>query len=64
MTEAPAPSLARAKEVAMKFSVMIWPFSGTEKELIELCHENLASYKKPKSVEFVTSLPRTRAERF
>jgi acyl-CoA synthetase (AMP-forming)/AMP-acid ligase II len=29
-----------------------------EDELIELCRENLASYKKPKSVEFVTSLPR------
>lgn len=31
---------------------------GLEDELIELCRENLASYKKPKSVEFVSSLPR------
>lgn len=29
-----------------------------EKELIDYCKQNLASYKKPKSVEFVDSLPR------
>ena len=32
---------------------------GRESEVIELCKANLASYKKPKSVEFVQSLPKT-----
>ncbi|MCX8125893.1 MAG: AMP-binding protein, partial [Dehalococcoidia bacterium] len=30
---------------------------ATEKEIIELCRNNLASYKKPTSVDFVDSLP-------
>ncbi len=30
-----------------------------ELEVIEYCRQNLASYKKPKYVQFVTSLPRT-----
>ena len=32
---------------------------ATEEEIIELCKANLASYKKPSSVEFVDSLPMT-----
>ncbi|MFC1845955.1 long-chain-fatty-acid--CoA ligase [Chloroflexota bacterium] len=32
--------------------------SVTEEELIELCKSKLASFKKPKSVEFVSSLPK------
>jgi len=32
--------------------------SLTEAEVIDFCKANLASYKKPKSVEFVTELPR------
>jgi acyl-CoA synthetase (AMP-forming)/AMP-acid ligase II len=32
--------------------------SLTETEVIDFCKTNLASYKKPKSVEFVTELPR------
>ena len=32
---------------------------ATEEEIIALCRENLASYKKPKSVEFRDELPRT-----
>jgi len=31
--------------------------SATEEELIEFCRERLASYKKPKSVDFVDSMP-------
>jgi len=31
----------------------------TEEEISELCKANLASYKKPSSVEFVESLPMT-----
>jgi acyl-CoA synthetase (AMP-forming)/AMP-acid ligase II len=31
---------------------------ATEEELIEHCRERLASYKKPKSVDFVESIPR------
>jgi acyl-CoA synthetase (AMP-forming)/AMP-acid ligase II len=30
----------------------------SEEEVIEYCKSHLASYKKPKSVEFVESLPR------
>jgi len=29
-----------------------------EEEVVEYCKKHLASYKKPKSVEFVESLPR------
>jgi len=32
--------------------------SATEEDLIEHCRSNIASYKKPKSVEFVDALPR------
>ena len=32
--------------------------TATEEELIEYCKQNLASYKKPKSVDFVRALPR------
>jgi acyl-CoA synthetase (AMP-forming)/AMP-acid ligase II len=31
---------------------------ATEKELIAFCKENIASYKKPKSVDFVENLPK------
>jgi len=30
----------------------------TQEEIIEICRQNLASYKKPRSVEFVNELPR------
>ncbi len=33
----------------------------TEEEIIELCKDNLASYKKPKSVELVDALPKNLA---
>lgn len=33
--------------------------NASEEEIISLCKENLASYKKPKSVEFRDELPRT-----
>jgi len=33
--------------------------SATEQELIQFCRERLASYKKPKSVDFVPELPKT-----
>ncbi|MFH1112824.1 MAG: long-chain-fatty-acid--CoA ligase [Pseudomonadota bacterium] len=32
---------------------------ATEREIIDLCRENIASYKKPKSVEFVEQLPKS-----
>ena len=32
--------------------------SFTEQELIAFCKENIASYKKPKSVDFVENLPK------
>jgi acyl-CoA synthetase (AMP-forming)/AMP-acid ligase II len=31
---------------------------ATAEEIIEYCRQNLAPYKKPKSVEFVSDLPR------
>jgi acyl-CoA synthetase (AMP-forming)/AMP-acid ligase II len=31
----------------------------TEEEIISLCKENIASYKKPRSVEFVQQLPKS-----
>ncbi|MFH1623756.1 MAG: long-chain-fatty-acid--CoA ligase, partial [Pseudomonadota bacterium] len=34
---------------------------ASEQEIINFCKENLASYKKPKSVEFLDVLPRTAA---
>lgn len=34
---------------------------ATEEEIIQLCKDNLASYKKPKSVEFVDALPKNMA---
>jgi long-chain acyl-CoA synthetase len=33
--------------------------SLTEKELIQYCRENLTNYKVPKSVEFITEMPKT-----
>ena len=33
--------------------------AATEAEIIDFCKERLASYKKPKSVEFWDSLPKT-----
>jgi acyl-CoA synthetase (AMP-forming)/AMP-acid ligase II len=32
---------------------------ATESDIIDLCKENIASYKKPKSVEFVDQLPKS-----
>ena len=31
----------------------------SEDEIIQLCKDNLASFKKPRTVEFVTALPKT-----
>jgi fatty-acyl-CoA synthase len=33
--------------------------TATEEEIIAFCKENLARYKAPKSVEFLSALPRT-----
>ena len=30
----------------------------SEREIIDFCKQNLASYKKPKSVEFINGLPK------
>ncbi len=32
---------------------------ASKEEIIELCKQNLASYKKPKSVEFIDELPKS-----
>jgi len=32
--------------------------SATEQEIIDYCKENFASYKKPKSVDFIDELPK------
>jgi long-chain acyl-CoA synthetase len=44
---------------AVKAVVALVPgTSVTETELIEYCRSRIASYKKPRSVEFVEALPR------
>lgn len=49
---------------AVKAVVVLKPGSqADEREIIDFCKGNLASYKKPRSVDFVTSLPRTGAEK-
>ncbi len=45
---------------AVKAIVVLKPgVSASEEEIVEFCKKNLASYKKPRSVEFWESLPRT-----
>ena len=45
---------------AVKAYVVLKPGQTmTEREIIELCEKNLASYKRPKYVEFVDALPKT-----
>jgi acyl-CoA synthetase (AMP-forming)/AMP-acid ligase II len=47
---------------AIKAMVLLKPGqSVSEAELIKFCKERLASFKKPKSIEFVSALPRTAA---
>ncbi|MDQ6660121.1 MAG: AMP-binding protein [Chloroflexota bacterium] len=43
---------------AIKAYVVLRPGQTTEQELIDFCRDHLASYKKPKSVEFLDSLPK------
>jgi acyl-CoA synthetase (AMP-forming)/AMP-acid ligase II len=44
---------------AVKAFVVITPGQAAdESDLIEHCRKHIASYKKPKSVEFVSALPR------
>ena len=45
---------------AIKAVVVLKPGAqATEGEIIEFCKQNLASYKKPTSVEFVTEMPKS-----
>ena len=49
---------------AVKGVVVLKPgVQATEAEIIDFCKDNLASYKKPRSVDFVSSLPRVGAEK-
>ena len=44
---------------AIKAVVALIPgLSATEEELIAFCKDNIASYKKPKSVDFLDALPK------
>jgi acyl-CoA synthetase (AMP-forming)/AMP-acid ligase II len=44
---------------AVKAFIVLRPgFSATEGQIVEHCRQLIASYKKPKSVEFVTNMPR------
>ena len=44
---------------AIKAVVALSPgLSATEEELIAFCKDNIASYKKPKSVDFLDALPK------
>jgi acyl-CoA synthetase (AMP-forming)/AMP-acid ligase II len=42
-------------------AVVVLCGTATAEELIEHCKRNIASYKKPKTVEFLDALPRTAA---
>jgi acyl-CoA synthetase (AMP-forming)/AMP-acid ligase II len=45
---------------SLKAIVVVRPgYSLTEDEVVAVCAENLAGYKKPRSVDFVTDLPKT-----
>lgn len=47
---------------SVKAFVVLKPgMEATEEEIIGLCKDNLASYKKPKSVEFIDALPKNMA---
>ena len=46
-------------EAVTAFVVLKPGMSSTERELVEHCREHLASYKKPRAVRFVASLPRS-----
>jgi acyl-CoA synthetase (AMP-forming)/AMP-acid ligase II len=46
-------------EAVTAFVVLKPGMSSTEHELVEHCREHLASYKKPRAVRFVASLPRS-----
>jgi len=46
-------------EAVTAFVVLKPGMSSTEQELVEHCREHLASYKKPRAVRFVASLPRS-----
>jgi len=45
-------------EAVKAFIVLKQEVKATEEEMIEYCKKNLASYKKPKYIEFVNILPR------
>jgi acyl-CoA synthetase (AMP-forming)/AMP-acid ligase II len=46
-------------EAVTAFVVLRPGMSSSEQELVEHCRRNLASYKKPRAVRFVASLPRS-----
>jgi len=46
-------------EAVTAFIVLREGKKATEEEIIEFCKEHLASYKKPKTVRFVSELPKT-----
>jgi acyl-CoA synthetase (AMP-forming)/AMP-acid ligase II len=46
-------------EVIKAFVVIKRGIKVSEEEIINVCKENIASFKKPRSVEFVDSLPKT-----
>jgi acyl-CoA synthetase (AMP-forming)/AMP-acid ligase II len=46
-------------EVGKAFVVLKEGCRATEEELVEFCRQHLASYKRPHSVEFVDSLPKS-----
>jgi acyl-CoA synthetase (AMP-forming)/AMP-acid ligase II len=46
-------------EAVTAFVVLLPGMSASETEIIEHCRERLASYKKPRSVRFIESLPRS-----
>jgi len=46
-------------EVVKAFVVLKTAFAATEEQLMDFCKENLPTYKRPKSIQFMDSLPKS-----
>ena len=46
-------------EIAKAYVVLKEEAASTERELIDFCHQSLASYKCPRKVQFVADVPKT-----
>jgi long-chain acyl-CoA synthetase len=49
----------KREQIVKAFVVLEGSYTGpiSEKEIIEWCHDKMASYKRPREVEFIKSIP-------